>query len=427
MKIRIDHIAKIEGHASFTADIVKGDIKGARIKIEEGARLFEGILRDRKDEELPEIASRICGVCPVVHNLTGFKALESAYNVKVKEPALSLRKLMMMGQLINSHCLHLFFFSLSDFFGFKSDLELINEYSEKTHDAVKIRDVGNKIVETIGGRAVHPLTPTIGGLRKAPDLEKLKKLLEDCKNILPLAIKLGELFVNLKYPDFVRKTSFVSLTHPDEYAIYDGMLKIDKLTMKPEQFLMMVREFQGPDKVAKRTKFAAKSYMVGALARLNNNRDKLNPEAKKLLEKSKLEFLASPAGGPCCNPFYNILSQAIEVVHCFEEATRILTRITSEWDANKILSIEPKTRTGEGIGAIEAPRGTLFYDIKIKGGIVEKVNIITPTAQNLANLEDDLEEFERLGGFKDLNQKEREDKIKMLIRAYDPCVTCSVH
>ena len=181
MKIRIDHIAKIEGHASFTADIVKGDIKSAKIKIEEGARLIEGIMKDRKDIEVPELGSRICGVCPVVHNLTGFKALEDAYNIKVQEPAVFLRKLMMMGQLINSHCLHLFFFSLADFFGFKSDLELINKYPEKTNDVMKIRDIGNRLVEVIGGRTIHPLTPCIGGIRKAPDLKKLKKLLEDCK------------------------------------------------------------------------------------------------------------------------------------------------------------------------------------------------------------------------------------------------------
>lgn len=420
MRIRIDHIAKIEGHASFTADIVKGDIRAARIKIEEGARLFEGIMRDRKDIEVPELGSRICGVCPVVHTFAGFKALEDAYRIKVEEPALSLRKLMMMGQLINSHSLHLFFFSLSDFFGFKSDLELINAYSEKTHDALKIRDVGNRLVETIGGRAVHPLTPCLGGIRQAPDLEKLKKLLDDCKNILPLTIKLGELFINLKYPDFIRKTHYVSLTSYAEYAIYEGKLKVNGMELEPKEFLLRIKEFQAEDKVAKRTHFEDRSYMVGALARLNNNRDRLNLEAGKLLEKSRLKF-------PCYNPFYNILAQAIEIIHCLEEATRILTRITSEWDANKIFEIKIENRTGEGIGAIEAPRGTLFYDIKIKNGITESVNIITPTAQNLANLEDDLEEIEKLGGFKDLSREQKEDKIKMLIRAYDPCVTCSVH
>ena len=420
MRIRIDHIAKIEGHASFTADIVRGDIKAAKIKIEEGARLFEGIMRDRKDVEIAELGSRICGVCSVVHTFTGFKALEDAYRIKVEEPALSLRKLMMLGQLINSHSLHLFFFSLSDFFGFKSDLELINAYPEKTHDAIKIRDVGNKIVEIIGGRTVHPLTSCIGGLRQAPDSEKLKKLFDDCRNILPLSIKLAELFANLNYPDFIRKTHFVSLTSYSEYAIYGGKLKVNGMELEPKEFLSRIKEFQAKDKVAKRTHFEDKSYMVGALARLNNNRDRLNLEAGKLLEKSPLKF-------PCYNPFYNILAQAIEIVHCLEEAARILTRIISEWDANKGLSIEPTNRTGEGVGAIEAPRGTLFYDIKVKNGITESINIITPTAQNLANLEDDLEEIEKLGGFKNLSREQKEDKIKMLIRAYDPCVTCSVH
>jgi len=418
MKIRIDHIAKIEGHASFTADIVRGDVKGARVKIEEGARLFEGILRGRADEELPEIASRICGVCPVVHNLTGYKALENAYNLQLDETSILLRKLMMLGQLINSHALHLFFFSLADFFGYKSDLQLINAYPESTHDAVKIRDIGNKLVEIIGGRSVHPLTPALGGLRKTPDLDKLKELLDDLRNNLELAIKLGDLFLNLKYPVFSRQTSFVSLTSLDEYAIYDGLMKVDRLTIRPEEFLSLVKEFQGPDKVAKRTKFAAKTYMVGALARLHNNSDKLNPEAKKLLEKSGIKF-------PLYNPFYNILAQVIEVVHCFEESIKLLELLFT----GEIKLTEPKiiTRTGEGTGAIEAPRGTLFYSVKVKEGIIEDLNIITPTAQNLANLEADLEEFEHIEGFKNLKREERADKIKMLIRAYDPCVTCSVH
>jgi len=418
MKIRIDHIAKIEGHASFTADIVKGDVQSAKIKIEEGARLFEGIMRGRKDVEVPELGSRICGVCPVVHNFAGFKSLENAYNAKVEEPALSLRKIMMMGQLINSHALHLFFFSLSDFFGFKSDLELINEYSEKTHDAMKIREVGNNLVEFIGGRTIHPLTPCIGGIRKVPDIEKLKKLLKDCKDILPIVIRLGELFVGLKYPSFERKTSYISLIHPSEYAIYEGDLKVDNKIMKPEEFLGQVKEFQAEDKVAKRTHIDNHSYMVGALARLNNNSEKLNSEAKKLLQKSSIKL-------PSYNSFHNVLGQAIELVHCFEEAIKLLEKIVV--NEIKVGETSIANKTGQGIGAIEAPRGTLFYNVKLKDGIIENINIITPTAQNIASLEDDLEEFEKIGGFKGMSQKEKEDKIKMLIRAYDPCVTCAVH
>lgn len=418
MKVRIDHIAKIEGHASFTADIIRGDVKGARIKIEDGARLFEGILRGRQDEEVPEIVSRICGVCPVVHNLTAYKALEKAYGVQLDETSVILRKLMMLGQLINSHSLHLFFFSLADFFGYKSDLQLVNAYPEKTHDAVKIRDIGNRLVEIIGGRSVHPVTPVLNGFRKAPDVDKLKELLTDCKKAMPLVLKLGDLFAQLKYPQFYRETTFVSLIHPAEYAIYDGKVKAGKLIFEPKEFLVMVKEFQGPDLVAKRTKFAGKTYMVGALARLHNNYEKLNPEAKKLLDKSELNL-------PCYNPFYNIFAQAVELVHCFEEAITLLELLT----AGTVKISEPKVinRTGRAVDAIEAPRGTLFYDIETKDGIVHNLNIVTPTVQNIANLEADLEEFEHIEGFRGLKKEERTDRIKMLIRAYDPCVTCTVH
>ena len=420
MKLRIDHIAKIEGHASFTADIVSGDIRSAKIKIEEGARLFEGIMKDRKDEEIAEIGSRICGVCPVAHVFAGFKAIEKAYNVEITEPALSLRKLMALGQLINSHSLHLFFFSLSDFFGFKSDLQLINAYPEKTHDAIKIRDIGNRLVEVIGGRSIHPLTPCIGGIRKAPDTNELKQLLNDCQNNLELTIRLGEFFINLKYPDFHRQTTFVSLYNPDEYAIYDGQIRVDGVVMKPENFMLMTKEVQKGNDVAKRTYLAGKSYMVGALARINNHGEQLNPQAKELLVKSKLKL-------PCYNPFYNILCQAIELVHCFEEVIKILSKLVKLEKIETGLPTEALTKTGDGLGVIEAPRGLLFYDAKIRDGIVEHINIISPTCQNLTNLEVDLEEFEKMGGFKNLNNKEREDKIKMLIRAYDPCVTCAVH
>jgi coenzyme F420-reducing hydrogenase alpha subunit len=420
MKLRIDHIAKIEGHASFTADIVNGDVRAAKIKIEEGARLFEGIMQGRKDEEIAEIGSRICGVCPVAHSFAGFKAIEKAYGVEVKEPALSLRKLMALGQLINSHALHLFFFSLSDFFGFKSDLELVNAYPEKTHDAVKIRDIGNRLVEIIGGRSVHPLTPCIGGISKAPDMNELKQLLSDCQNNLELTVKLGELFINLKYPEFHRQTTFVSLYDPNEYAIYDGQIKVGEKIIEPEVFLSLVKETQKGSDPAKRTLFSDnKSYMVGALARLNNHREQLNPQAKELLEKSKIKF-------PCHNPFYNIMSQAIELVHRFEEAIKILGELIKK-EKIEVSETIVQNRTGKGLGVFEAPRGLLFYDAEIKDGIVQKINIISPTCQNLANLEADLEEFEKIGEFENLNTEERKDKIKMLIRAYDPCVTCAVH
>ena len=413
-KIKIDYIAKIEGHASFLTDIVKGEVEKAKIKVEEGARLIEGILKDRKIEELPEIASRICGICPIVHYLTSLKAIESALGIKISEQTLLLRKLMMTSQIMTSHSLHLFFFSSADFFAFESDLELIKKYPKETSWAIKLRDVSNEISETIGGRAVHPLTPTVGGFRKLPtknDLENLKKI---CLESLPEAEKFTNFFVKLSYPEYKRETDYICLTDNKEYAVYEG--KIEGLNTK--DFLKKIKEVQIPESVVKRTSYKG-SYMVGALPRIKNNNQYLNPIAKKI-------FLESGIQNHYFNPFYNILAQAIEVTHFLEEAVKIIDKLLEIGIKEEKQKITLKS--GRGIEAMEAPRGTLFYDVQLtKDGIVSDLNIITPTVQNLANLEKDLEDFEKLKGWDKLKKEQRKQKIAMLIRAYDPCITCATH
>src|SRR4030042_833763 len=279
-KIKIDYIAKIEGHASFLANIVKGEIEKARIEVEEGARVIEGILRGRTIEELPEVASRICGICPIVHYLTSLKAIESALDVKISEQTLLLRKLMMASQIITSHSLHLFFFSSADFFAFESDLELIKKYPKETAWAIKIRDVSNEISKTIGGRAVHPLTPTVGGFRKLPTKEDLENLKKICSEVLPEAEKFANFFVKLSYPGYKRETDYISLTKNKDYAVYDG--KIERLDIK--DFLSKIKEVQIPGSVAKRTTYRD-TYMVGALPRIKNNNRYLNPISKKIFSE----------------------------------------------------------------------------------------------------------------------------------------------
>ena len=358
MHIKIDHIAKIEGHAGFTADIINGQVKKARIDIQEGARLLEGILRDRSIFEVSQIGARICGVCPVVHNLTSLKALEKALDIEVSVRTILLRKLMMMGQIINSHALHLFFFSLSDFFGTKNDLDLIKKYPKRAKDALVLRGFGNKIIEIIGGRSIHPLTPTIGGFLKMPDKKKLR------------------------------------------------------------------------NSVIKHSYYQGKPFMVGALSRINNNANQLNPEAKKRLKSIKTTW-------PSFNPFYNILAQSIELIHCVGEAKKLLHQVLMKDLSKNDLKekeelIEARLKsikgTASGTGAIEAPRGTLyyFYEIDNRGKIIN-CNIITPTAQNMARLEKDLGEYLPSIMDKKTAKKEIEEKIKMLIRAYDPCITCATH
>lgn len=413
-KIKIDYIAKIEGHASFVANIVKGEIEKARIKIEEGARLIEGILRNRKVEELPEVASRICGICPIVHYLTSVKAIESALGVKISEQTLLLRKLMMTSQIITSHSLHLFFFSSADFFNIESDLELIKKYPTETSWAIELRNVGNKIARIIGGRRVHPLTPTIGGFRKLPKKEDLESLKKFCLETLDESENFVKFFIKLSYPEFKRETDYICLEEDGEYAVCDGKIK----GLDSKNFLQKIKEVQLPGSVAKRT-YLKDTYMVGALPRIKINNQYLNPLAKKF-------FLESGIKNHYFNPFYNILAQAIEVVHFLEEAVKIIDKLLEKGIAEEKINVSVKK--GRGFGAMEAPRGILLYDVKIsEKGVISDLNIITPTVQNLANLEKDLEDFENLEDWKKLSKEDKKQKIAMLIRAYDPCITCVTH
>jgi coenzyme F420-reducing hydrogenase alpha subunit len=423
MHIKIDHIAKIEGHAGFVADIVDGNVVKARLNVYEGARLLEGILQGRSFQEVSQITSRICGVCPVVHNLTSLKALEAALGIFPSEQTILLRKLMMMGQILNSHALHLFFFSLSDFFGIKNDLALIKKYPGRAKDALLLRSFGNKIIEVIGGRSIHPLTPVVGGFKKAPDREKLKEILKESGQALSAAVNLAKFFSRLKYPSFERSCNFVALGLPDEYAVYDGLVKRQKDIESISEFMPKIREFQVKENPsAKRSEFKGKSYMVGALARLNLNSKYLNPKASSVFRETDLIL-------PLSNPFYNILAQAIELVDCVEEAQQLLEK-AKDVDFESIQPHPIELKGGKGFGAIEAPRGTLFYYYEVgSDGLIKNANIITPTAQNLARLEDDMISYlpQLTKGGKALCKEECQDLIKMLVRAYDPCLTCATH
>ncbi|HRY52728.1 MAG TPA: Ni/Fe hydrogenase subunit alpha [Candidatus Portnoybacteria bacterium] len=431
MHIKIDHIAKIEGHAGFTADIIGGNVSKARIDVMEGARLLEGILRDRSIFEVSQITSRICGVCPVVHNLTSLKALERALKIEISPETVLLRKLMMMGQILNSHALHLFFFSLSDFFGFTNDLALIEKYPNRAQDALALREFGNKIIEVIGGRSIHPLTPTIGGFLKLPNKAKLAELFNESDKALASAKNLVKLFLSLDYENFSRSAPYASLTHIKDYAFYDGLIKATtKDKINPADFMETIKEHQLQNSVVKQSYYQGKPFMVGAISRLNNNHSQLNPEAKKALKSVKITL-------PTFNPFHNILGQAIELIHCTEEAQKLLRQtlqkdLQEETRAKRDELIQEKLKaiknTAMGIDAIEAPRGTLYYFYEINGqGKIINCNIITPTSQNLARLERDLEEYLPQLVAKKTIKKEIEEKIKALIRAYDPCITCATH
>jgi len=377
MKIVIDHIAKIEGHMGFVGHILKGNVAKAKLEVKEGARLIEGIIIGRNYLDAPLITSRICGVCPVVHNICSLKALEDALNLEVSTGTKILRKLL-------------------------HDIKFVDKYKKETKKATQIRNFADKLVEIIGGRSIHPTNTKIGGFGRIPNRKELEKLFQQSNKILKNAQELAEIFKNLNYPEFKRKTEFISLSTNNEYGFYEG--KINASDIRP----ISIKKFL--------------PYMVGALARINNNKNQLNPRAKQLAESFFGQDISY-------NTFYNIFAQAVEVVHFIEEVQKLLKNYLGANYSEKeiIVRSEPTpTKTCFGIGVCEAPRGILFHMYRVdKKGIIRDCNIITPTAQFLQNLEEDLKVF--LPDLKKMKEKERKRKIKMIIRAYDPCISCATH
>ncbi|MFA6409946.1 MAG: nickel-dependent hydrogenase large subunit, partial [Candidatus Buchananbacteria bacterium] len=232
----------------------------------------------------------------------------------------------------------------------------------------------------------------------------------------------------LPIPKFHRRSEFACLIKENEYAIYDGAVEFfTGKTVLAKDYGQVIKEYQLLGLAAKRATYQGKSFMVGALARLNINHDQLSPQAKKVVKDLQLEF-------PIHNTFYNVLAQAIELVHATEIAGELLKDLVKNLKPeesiakkiNLIAKANPKGKTTIGYSVMEAPRGILYDMLEIdRNGIIVKADIITPTVQFLNNIEQDLKVY--LPNLKKLSNQEREQKIKTLIRAYDPCISCATH
>jgi len=420
MKIKIDHIAKIEGHAGFVGHIVKGNVKKAQVEVQEGARLVESLLIGRNYKDVPVITSRICGLCPVIHMITSIKALENAFGIKPKKETVLLRELMLAGQIIQSNALHIFFLSATDYFKNRDGLDIASKRPELAKKILRLRDFGNNVIRLVGGRAVHPLTPRVGGWYKIPDKKIFYEIEKEGKKVLPYSKLFVDFVLSLKFPDFKRKTEYMAHKpkEEDKYSSYYGKVYSTKGWIADEEkFRKEIKEYQVDGTVAKLAKKAGKSYSTDALARLHINRNNLNPNAKRALKKTGLEF-------PTYNPFYNTLAQTIEVMHFVEECRKL----ANDLEKSNLNSINTnfKIKAGKGAAILEAPRGMLYHSYEVDDkGITTRSDIVTPTAQLLVNLNEDLKKY--LPKIKKHRKEKREYEILKLIHSYDPCISCSTH
>lgn len=415
-KISLDTITKIEGHARLDVKIEKGEIKKVQVEVYEGARLFEGILKGRKYDDVHYLTSRICGVCSQAHLIGALKAIEEALGVRASEQTELLRELLMIGQIIQSHSLHLYFLALPDYLGYDNAIEMASKYKNEVRRALKIKRLGNEICTVIGGREIHSITPIVGGFSKIPKKEELENLTKNLKDIKEDAIETVNLFENLNYVKFERKTEYVALKKDKSYAMMHGSIySTEGLDIPHELYDKYFQEYTREYSTSKFVMLKGKSYMVGALARLNLNREYLLDEAKKMLKNSKFKF-------PNYSPYVNNFAQAIEILHLIERAIEIIENLSLRDESLP----EVKLREGRGISATEVARGLLFHDYKLdKKGKVLKANILPPTTQNLKNIEDSIRLMLPL--ILDRDENEIKLELERLIRSYDPCISCSTH
>jgi coenzyme F420-reducing hydrogenase alpha subunit len=417
--VGIEHITRVEGHGNIIIDVKEGKIRELRMDIIESPRFFEAMALGRTYKEIAHITSRICGICAVTHTTTSIKAIESALEFEPSTQTIRLRRLLLNAEFIQSHILHVYFLTAPDFFRVGSVFGMVKDNKDDVLRGMRLKSLANDLCALVGGRHIHPITLKVGCFSKSPelkDLEAFKTRIKNARHDIDVTVKF---FKNLKAPEFERETEYISLTSPDEYALYGGNIKSSDHNGEtaPVDYLDRIKEFIVPHSTAKHAKSNRNSYMVGALARFNNNYEQLHPEAKEAAEDMGLKH-------PCYNPYMNNIAQVVETVHCFEDSINLIDDLISDGLSDEKVELLPKV--GRGVGATEAPRGTLYHEHKMdNNGKITYANYVIPTAQNLANIENDLRSLIP----QVLNKKKEEIilDVEMLVRAYDPCISCSSH
>lgn len=418
LNLDVHHITRVEGHGNIVVRVTDGLLQECDLQIVEAPRYFEAMLRGQPYQQASRLASRICGICAVAHATTSLRAIERALGVEPSRQTQLLRELNYFGEMLDSHILHVYMLVAPDFLGVRSVVPLAESAPEVILRALRMKQVAGELCALICGRHTHPIAMTVGGFSHFPsetDLISLRNKLEAMVSDVEATV---DLFQGLEFPEFEHDTEYISLYSDKKYCFIDGDIKsTDGGLWGSNQYKQITNEYLVSHSSAKHARNQRQSYMVGALARFNVNYDKLHPKAKQAAHALGL-------APKCTNPYKIALAQVVEIAHCVERAREIIDTLLADGITPEIPQGPPRL-SGEGVGACEAPRGTLFHHYAIKNGYITEANCIIPTAQNLANIELDMRAL--VPGILDNSKEEITKSLEMLVRAYDPCISCSAH
>jgi len=415
---QVDLLTRVEGEGSFYLRVREGVVEEARLSIFEAPRFFEALLRGRSMFEVPDIVARICGICPVAYQMSALKAIEGALGVAPSPEVRALRRLLYCGEWIESHALHVFLLHAPDFLGYPSAVEMAKDHRAVVERGLSLKKAGNALIALLGGRAIHPVSPRVGGFSKVPRRRELLGLRDALQRGLDSALEAVRWTASLPVPDFEQDYVFVALAGGDAYPLESGdrIAVSGRADVPVADFETHFVEEQVPHSNALACRLAdGTPYLCGPMSRVNHHADKLHPLAAAALREHGPPL-------PVRNPYRSIVVRAIEIVHAFAEA---LDGIDAYVEPERPF-VEVTARAAIGAGATEAPRGLLWHRYQLGAdGLVVDARIVPPTSQNQARIEEDLRGV--APALLALPHEAATRRCEQLIRAYDPCISCATH
>ena len=410
-------LARVEGEGSLVIETDGAKATNVKLNIFEPPRFFEGLLRGRRVEEVPDIVSRICGICPVAYQVSSLNAFEELFGIDVDEEVRRLRRILYYGEWIESHALHIYMLAAPDFIRAPDVVALAKRDPELVKRALAMKRLGNDLMSAVGGREIHPISLKIGGIFKAPSKETLAALTPELNRLRGSVQDMAAFVSSLDKPKLKRDVTLVSLRDQARYAIDRGEIVSNKgLRIPPSSYEDNFIEHQVDysNALHSRTKDGA-TYMVGPLARYNLNFPQLHNVAKAMAKDLDIE-------PPMTDPFQSISVRAVEITHSLEEVAAEIEQYAKP--AHN--SVPYKIKPGVCYGVSEAPRGILYHSYVVNArGQVERAKIVPPTAQNQARMEDDVRQLAPEIIRSDPTEARR--LSEMAVRNYDPCISCATH
>jgi coenzyme F420-reducing hydrogenase alpha subunit len=415
--IRVDTLARVEGEGALLIKMQGERVVEVKLKIFEPPRLFEALLQGRHCSEAPDITARICGICPIAYQMSAVHAIERALGLTIEPEVRLLRRLFYCGEWIESHALHVFMLHAPDFLGYEDGIAMARDHRALVERGLRLKKIGNRLVALLGGREIHPISAAIGGFHKVPTKSTLKALADDLQWALEASVATVQFAAGLEFPEFEQDYEFVALSHPEEYPFNEGRLISNRgLDIDAAQYEDCFSEQHVKHSNALHSVLQGRgAYLVGPMARLNLNFDRLPAIAQQAARDAKLTL-------PCRNPFKSIIVRAVELVFACAEALRIV----AEYEPPSAPRVEAPNRAGVGHAITEAPRGILYHRYELDDrGLITTAKIVPPTSQNQKQIEDDLRAFAPQLVTQPL--AEATWRCEQAVRNYDPCISCATH